>query len=68
MDRCDACGVFLENDLTSDGYRYVEDAFIAYLGTKGRRGSSTVLDAWREAYSDDLDWARVGQEAFEHAV
>ena len=41
---CDACGVFLENDLTDDGRAYVRDAV----------GESDVLTIWRTFYADSL--------------
>jgi hypothetical protein len=41
---CDCCGVFLENPLTSDGERYVQDA-IAQAG-----GNPAVLNEWHDFY------------------
>jgi hypothetical protein len=49
---CGACGVFLENPLTADGYDYVREALAD--GT----GDSDVLAEWRAFYDylgDDDD-------------
>jgi hypothetical protein len=44
---CDACGTFLENPLTPDGYRYVNEAFIEHA----RDGNAAVLVEWAKFYS-----------------
>lgn len=55
---CDACGTFLENPLTSDGYAYVYQAITENIATG--RGSRDVLDQWIERYdvtlSDVMDY------------
>lgn len=49
---CDACGEFLENPLTSDGYAYVAQAIVAKLASK-RTSWPVALSDWAEFY--DLD-------------
>ena len=48
---CDACGVFLENPLTSDGVDYVRDQIWAAQIDKRER---PVLATWITFYADDL--------------
>ncbi len=48
---CDACNVFLENDLTSDGYRAVAETIAENLAAK--RLDSVSITQWAEYY--DLD-------------
>lgn len=45
---CDGCGVFLENPLTQDGYRYITEAFTE--NDYRRQGSRDVLDTWYRFY------------------
>lgn len=44
---CGACGVFLENPLTSDGVEYVREALTS-------DGDASILAEWRDFYSDEL--------------
>lgn len=53
---CDACGVFLENPLTPDGYRYVAEAIDSWPNA----GSQQFLQEWADYYrgkNDELDEA-----------
>jgi hypothetical protein len=50
---CDQCGVFLNNELTGDGYEYVSDSFTEYMRTG--RGNADVLREWKAAYPDSWD-------------
>lgn len=50
---CDQCGVFLNNELTGDGYEYVADTFTEYM--RSGRGDANVLRIWKEAYPDAWD-------------
>lgn len=49
---CDACGVFLENPLTSNGVEYVEEACKESLK---RHGDSVALDVWAPFYEISLE-------------
>jgi hypothetical protein len=46
---CDACGVFLENPLTTDGYRYVNEALIEHA--RDGDGNAEVLAEWAKFYN-----------------
>lgn len=48
---CDACRVFLGNDLTPDGSAYVKQAFKAYH--EDARGALDVLQTWAFAYPEE---------------
>lgn len=48
-EHCDSCGVFLENDLTDDGYEYVE-ALILEDSPTAHVDSRQVLRVWAEYY------------------
>ena len=45
---CDGCGLFLENPLTSDGYRYVNEKLIEHA--RDGSGDGEVLDSWARCY------------------
>ena len=45
---CDACGLFLENPLTSDGYDYVKKALEDFKA--GGHGCREVLEQWSDYY------------------
>lgn len=45
---CDHCHAFLENPLTLDGSRYVEEMLEQHA--EGERGSADVLRQWAEFY------------------
>jgi hypothetical protein len=51
---CDACGVFLENPLTPDGYQYVDEA-IARHAIDGW-GDREVLKTWAKFYGRPDDF------------
>lgn len=48
---CDACGVFLRNPLTTDGYEYVRDAIQEH--NEHGRGTREVLATWHDFYNDN---------------
>ena len=45
---CDGCGVFLENPLTGDGVRYVNEKLTEHA--RDGSGNAEVLKAWAEHY------------------
>lgn len=45
---CDACGLFLENPLTGDGIRYVNEKLIEHA--RDGSGKKEVLAAWAKHY------------------
>lgn len=48
-EHCDACGLFLANDLTTDGLAYVQQAVDEhYEGTRKHNGD--VIAEWKECY------------------
>ncbi len=49
---CDACGVFLENPLTSEGREYTKD-LIHWFEAAGS-GNAVVVNEWRTFYADAL--------------
>lgn len=56
---CDACNAFLENALTTDGYRYVQEQLteartLRSFGKSAYPGSDHVLATWARFY--DLDY------------
>ncbi len=50
---CEECGVLLETDLTSDGYKYVLDAILEDF-MDGKR--NPVTHAWAKYFSQYADW------------
>jgi len=50
---CDACGVFLENPLTSDGYAYTEQA--VRDSHKAKRADSVALTEWAGFYGIKIE-------------
>lgn len=62
-DHCDGCKTFLDNALTSDGYRYVKER----LDARGADLSDhMVLREWADAY--DFKWHQECAECDEDAV
>lgn len=47
---CGACGLFLKNPLTGDGYNYVREALLEHA--ESGRGAAEVLAEWREFYAN----------------
>lgn len=45
-EHCDACHVFLENNLTADGQEYLMDALAEYVTDSS--GTAEVLDEWAD--------------------
>jgi hypothetical protein len=46
---CDGCGIFLENTLTGDGVRYVNEKLIEHA--RDGSGTAEVLKRWAEHYN-----------------
>jgi hypothetical protein len=46
---CDGCGLFLENPLTQDGYRYVNEKLIEHA--RDGSGNGAVLKQWAQNYN-----------------
>src|SRR5215510_10106144 len=46
---CDACGCFLENPLTTEGYRYVNETLIEHA--RNSDGNAKVLVEWAKFYN-----------------
>jgi hypothetical protein len=46
---CDGCGVFLENPLTGDGTRYVNEKLTEHA--RNGSGNKTVLETWAKYYN-----------------
>lgn len=49
---CDACGAFLQNGLTGDGYEYVAEAIEAYANDG--RGDKAVVRLWCDHYGIEM--------------
>ncbi len=50
---CDSCHVFLENELTGDGYDYVREALED--NRDSARGNPEVLKEWSDFYGIDVE-------------
>jgi hypothetical protein len=50
-EHCDGCGAFLENPLTGDGVRYVNEALVKYARNGGDTMDRDVLATWAEHYN-----------------
>lgn len=50
---CDACGVFLENPLTSEGYDYVREAIEESRAQGKVDGARAVITEWAAFYEID---------------
>ena len=48
---CDACNVFLQNPLTSDGYLYVGELMRDYR--EDGNGNGAIVAQWRDFYGED---------------